>query len=76
MQRYTGARGGGHITHAYTIRGRKKIFHPFGFHLMFCLDHLAESKSFFLLTKLNFSEMRFTLFQCQKNDKNNVRYNK
>ena len=46
MQRYTGARGGGHITHAYTTSGRKK-FNPFGFHIMFCSNHFTESKSFF-----------------------------
>ena len=53
MQRYTGARGGGHITHAYTTRGRKK-FNPFGFHIMFCSNHFTESKSFFPFNKITF----------------------
>ena len=33
MQRYTGAKGGGHTTHANTIREKK--FNPFRFDKMF-----------------------------------------
>ena len=73
MQRYTGAKGGGHTTHANTIREVKNLIH-FVLIKCFCEIILMNVKSFFLLTKLYFS--RFTLFQCQKNDKNNFQYNK